>query len=328
MYIPSNFADSVEEYWHLVNHVTVWDVGCERQVEISGPDGYEFMEYLTPRDLSTCQVGQAKYVVLTDERGGLINDPVLTRLEKNRFWLSTADSDVLLWAKGVAYHSDFDVQIREPDVSPMQVQGPKSKDLLRALVGPRVATLEYYHFLEATIDGIPVIVTRTGWSAEVGFEIYLCDGSRGTELWNRVMEAGKSFDIRPTGPSEYRRIEAGILNYPSDINLDHNPYEAGLGWLVDLDKKHDFIGRAALRQIKKDGPGGNSWASKCPATRSGGLGSRIRGPCGKTGRTSERSPPWACRQDSRRTSDTAGCRFIFRSLVPRSKSSRPPDCGP
>ncbi|TLZ78153.1 MAG: glycine cleavage system protein T [Methanobacteriota archaeon] len=254
MYIPSNFADPVEEYWHLVNHATVWDVGCERQVEIRGPDGYEFMEYLTPRDLTTCKVGQAKYVVLTDEQGGLINDPVLTRLGKNRFWLSTADSDVLLWAKGVSYHSDFDVGIREPDVSPMQIQGPKSKDVLRALVGPSVSNLEYYHFLETTIDGIPVIVTRTGWSAEVGYEIYLCDGSRGTDLWNRVMAAGKPFDLRPTGPSEYRRIEAGILNYPSDINWNHNPYEAGLGWLVDLDKKHDFIGRAALRKIKKEGP--------------------------------------------------------------------------
>ncbi len=253
MYIPSNFADSIEEYWHLVNHATVWDVGCERQVEIRGPDGYEFMEYLTPRDLTTCTVGQAKYVVLTDEQGGLINDPVLTRLGKSRFWLSTADSDVLLWAKGVSYHSDFDVEIREPDVSPMQIQGPKSKDVLRALVGPSVSNLEYYHFLETTIDGIPVIVTRTGWSAEVGYEVYLCDGSRGTDLWNRVMAAGKPFDLRPTGPSEYRRIEAGILNYPSDIDWDHNPYEAGLGWLVDLDKKHDFIGRAALRKIKREG---------------------------------------------------------------------------
>jgi len=254
MYIPANFADSVEEYWHLVNHVTIWDVGCERQVEISGPDGYEFMEYLTPRDLSTCKVGQAKYVVLTDEQGGIVNDPVLTRLARNRFWLSTADSDVLLWAKGVSYHADFDVELREPDVSPMQIQGPKSKQVLRSLVGPRVLDLEYYHFLEATVDGIPVLVTRTGWSAEVGYEIYLRDGSRGTDLWNRVMDAGKPFNLRPTGPSEYRRIEAGILNYPSDINLEYNPYEAGLGWLVDLEKKHDFIGRTALKKIKKEGP--------------------------------------------------------------------------
>src|SRR5947208_8323048 len=206
MYIPSNFADPVEEYWHLVNEVTVWDVGCERQVEIKGPDGHEFMEFLTPRDLSTCKVGQAKYVVLTDEQGGIVNDPVLIRLEKDRFWLSTADSDVLLWAKGVAYHSDLDVEIEEPDVSPMQIQGPKSKDLLNALVGPRVLDLAYYHFLHAKIDGIPVLVTRTGWSAEVGYEIYLRDGSRGTDLWERVMGAGKRFHLRPTGPSDRKSV--------------------------------------------------------------------------------------------------------------------------
>ncbi len=254
MYIPSHYvADPVDEYWHLVNHVTMWDVGCERQLEIRGPDGYAFMEYLTPRDLSSCAVGQAKYVILTDESGGLINDPVLTRLAKNTFWLSTADSDVLLWARGLAVHSDFDVELREPDASPMQIQGPKSKDVLEALVGPKVRDLEYYHFMEAKIDGIPVLVTRTGWSAEVGYEIYLRDGSRGTDLWNRVVEAGTPFEIRPTGPSEYRRIEAGILNYPSDINLDCNPYEAGLGWLVDLDKERDFVGKTALQRIKRRG---------------------------------------------------------------------------
>jgi len=253
MYIPSHYRDPVDEYWHLVNHVTLWDVGCERQLEIAGPDGLAFMEYLTPRDLDACAVGQAKYVILTDEDGGIINDPVLTRLRRDTFWLSTADSDVLLWARGVARHSDFDVRIREPDVSPLQVQGPKSKDVLAALVGPKALRLEYYHFLEAAIDGIPVLVTRTGWSAEVGYEIYLRDGRRGTELWDAVMAAGARFQIRPTGPSEYRRIEAGILNYPSDINLDTNPYEAGLGRLVDLDKEADFIGKEALATIKREG---------------------------------------------------------------------------
>ena len=153
MYIPSHYRDPVDEYWHLVNHVTLWDVGCERQLEVAGPDGLAFMEYLTPRDLGTCAVGQAKYVILTDEDGGIINDPVLTRLRKDTFWLSTADSDVLLWAKGVARHSDFHVRLREPDASPLQVQGPKSKDVLAALVGPKALRLEYYRFLEATIEG-------------------------------------------------------------------------------------------------------------------------------------------------------------------------------
>ena len=169
-------------------------------------------------------MGQGKYVVITDETGGIINDPVLIRLEKNTFWLSLANSDTLLWAKGVAVHAGLDVDIVEPDVSPLQVQGPKSKDVMKDLVGPEVLDLGYYHFMRTKIDGIPVVITRTGWTAEVGYEVYLCDGSRGIELWDRIMEAGKGHEIRPIAPSEIRRIEAGILNYGSDMTLENNRY--------------------------------------------------------------------------------------------------------
>jgi len=253
MYLPGLYTDPFEEYWHLVNHVTLWDVSVERQVEISGKDGLKFAQTITPRDLTKCEVGQGKYVVITDETGGIINDPVLIRLEKNRFWLSLANSDTLLWAKGVAVHSGLDVDIVEPDVSPLQVQGPKSKQVMKDLVGPEVLDLGYYYFLDTDIDGIPVVVTRTGWTAEVGYEVYLCDGSRGVELWDRIMDAGKKYEIRPIAPSEIRRIEAGILNYGSDMTLENNPYEVDLGWLVDLDKKADFIGKQALKRIKKEG---------------------------------------------------------------------------
>ena len=254
MYIPSHYVDDpADEYWHLVDHVTMWDVGCERQVEITGPDAFRFADYLTPRDLGTCAVGQGKYVVIVDGDGGIVNDPVLMRIAGDTFWFSTADSDLLLWAKGVALHLDHDVTIREPDVSPMQIQGPKAKDVVAALAGPKVLDLPYYHFLETTLDGIPVIITRTGWSAEVGFEIYLRDGAQGTRLWDLVAEAGRPFQIRPTGPVEARRIEAGILNYPSDINLDVNPFEVGLGWLVDADKRADYVGKEALTRIRKEG---------------------------------------------------------------------------
>ncbi len=253
MYLPGLYTDPFEEYWHLINHVALWDVSVERQVEISGKDGAKFAELITPRDLSKCNVGQGKYVVITDENGGIINDPVLMRLEKDKIWLSLANSDTLLWAKGVALNSGLDVDITEPDVSPLQVQGPKSKDVLRDLVGPEVADLGYYYFMRTKIDGIPVVITRTGWTAEVGYEVYLTDGSRGLELWDRIMTAGKKYDIRPTAPSEIRRIEAGILNYGSDMTLENNPYEVGLGWLVDLDKKADFIGKKALAKIKKQG---------------------------------------------------------------------------
>ena len=252
-FLPSRYDDFEVEYRALLDDVVVWDVSVERQVEITGPDGFEFANLLTPRDLSKCDVGQGKYVVITAEDGGIINDPVLLRLGENRFWLALADSDVLLWAKGVAYKLGMDIEITEPDVSPMQIQGPKSKEVVRALFGDDVLDLKYYYFLETNLDGIPVIVTRTGWSAEIGYEVYLRDGSRGNELWERVMEAGKPFGIRPTGPSDIRRIEAGILNYGIDMTLDNNPYELGLGWLVDLDQETDFIGKDALARIKTEG---------------------------------------------------------------------------
>ncbi len=253
MLFPINYADLEEEYERLLNDVTVWDVGVERQVEIKGPDGFAFTNMLTTRDLGKCKVGQGKYVILTDERGGIINDPVLLRLDENHFWLAAADSDVLLWAKGVALNAGMDVEIGEPDVSPMQIQGPRSKDVMRSLLGDEILSIKYYYFLRTELDGIPIIVTRTGWTGEVGYEIYLCDGARGTALWERVMEAGAPYDIAPTGPSDIRRVEAGILNYGADMTLDTNPYEVDLDWMVDLEQEADFIGKAALARIREEG---------------------------------------------------------------------------
>ena len=253
MLFPTCFADFEEEYWHLLNHVTLWDVSVERQVEITGPDAFAFTNMLTPRDLSRCAVGQGKYVVITAEDGGIINDPVLLRLGENHFWLAAADSDVLLWARGVALKSGLRVNITEPDVSPLQIQGPKAKEVVRALFGEPALQLRYYHFLETRLDGIPLVVTRTGWTGEVGYEIYLRDGSRSDELWERIMEAGKPHQIRPTGPSDIRRVEAGILNWGADMTLENNVYEVGLGYLVDAGKRGDYIGRAALERIKAQG---------------------------------------------------------------------------
>jgi aminomethyltransferase len=253
MFLPIGYDDLEKEYWKLLEGVSVWDVSVERQVEIKGPDGFAFTNLLTSRDLTQCKVGQGKYVLITGEDGGIINDPVLLRLGENHFWLALADSDVLLWARGVAYKSGMNVEIHEPDVSPMQVQGPKSKDVVKTLFGDKVLDLKYYYFLETELDGIPVIVTRTGWSGEVGYEIYLRDGSRGDELWERVMEAGKPHNIGPTGPSDIRRVEAGILNYGIDITLDTNPYEVDLDRLVSLDQEADFIGKEALKKIKAEG---------------------------------------------------------------------------
>jgi len=250
---PIRYDDLEAEYWHLLEHVTLWDVAVERQVEITGPDAFRFTNMLTPRDLSKCAVGQGKYVLITAPDGGIVNDPVLMRLGENHFWLALADSDVLLYAIGLAAFLDMDVQLSEPDVSPLQIQGPKSKDVVQALLGDEVLKLKYYWFLETDVDRIPVVVTRTGWTGEVGFEVYLRDGSRGTDLWERIMAAGLPFDIRPTGPSDIRRVEAGILNHGADMTLENNPYEVGLERLVDLDKDQDFMGKEALRRIRANG---------------------------------------------------------------------------
>src|SRR5688572_1062292 len=253
MFLPIAYDDLEREYTKLLNDVTVWDVSVERNTEISGPDGFRFMSLLTPRDMSKCKVGYGKYVLLTAEDGGIVNDPVLLRLEENRFWLAGADSDILLWAKGVAYNGGMDVQVRDLDVAPMQIQGPKSRQLVQDLFGDRVPGLAYYQFFEARLGDIPVIVTRTGWTGELGYELYLLDPARGTDLWERIMGAGKAYNIAPTGPSDIRRIEAGILNYGVDMTIETNPYEVGLERLVDLDKPEPFVGREALKRIKAEG---------------------------------------------------------------------------
>jgi glycine cleavage system T protein len=250
---PIRYDDLEAEYWHLLNHVTIWDVAVERQVEITGPDAFRFTNMLTPRDLSKCAVGQGKYVLITAPDGGIVNDPVLMRLGENHFWLALADSDVLLYAVGLAAFLDMDVQLKEPDVSPLQIQGPRSKDVVRDLFGEDVLALKYYWFLETDLDGIPVVLTRTGWTGEVGFEVYLRDGSRGTDLWERIMAAGLPYEIRPTGPSDIRRVEAGILNYGADMTLENNPYEVGLERLVDTKKDQDFMGKEAMARIAARG---------------------------------------------------------------------------
>ncbi len=253
MYIPRDFGDPVQNFWNLVNDAILCDVAVERQVEITGPDAAVFTQMLTPRDLSTLSVGQCKYVLITNADGGILNDPVLLRLGENRFWLSLADSDILLWAQGVAVHSGMDVTIREPDVSPLQLQGPKSGEVMRALFGEGIMDLRYYWLREVALDGIPLIVSRTGWSSELGYELYLQDGSRGDELWERIMAAGGPFGLKPGHTSTIRRIEGAMLSYHADADIGTNPFELGLDRLVNLDMAAAFIGKDALRRIRDDG---------------------------------------------------------------------------
>ncbi|WP_027258661.1 glycine cleavage T C-terminal barrel domain-containing protein [Leisingera aquimarina] len=253
MYIPRDFGDPEQNFWNLVNNAILCDVAVERQVEITGPDAAKFVQMLTPRDLSKMAVGQCKYILITNAKGGILNDPILLRLAENHFWFSLADSDILLWAQGVAVHSGMDVTIGEPDVSPLQLQGPKSGEIMRALFGVSIMDLKYYWLREVDLDGIPLIVSRTGWSSELGYELYLQDGSRGEELWEKIMAAGVPFGLKPGHTSSIRRIEGGMLSYHADADINTTPYELGLGRLVNLDMEASFIGKAALREIKEQG---------------------------------------------------------------------------
>ncbi|MBS0124171.1 glycine cleavage T C-terminal barrel domain-containing protein [Thetidibacter halocola] len=253
MYIPRDFGDPEQNFWNLVNDAILCDVAVERQVEITGPDAARFVQMLTPRDLSKMAVGQCKYILITNAEGGILNDPILLRLAENHFWISLADSDILLWAQGVAVHSGMDVAIREPDVSPLQLQGPKSGQIMQALFGDEILSLKYYWLRELELDGIPLIVSRTGWSSELGYEIYLRDGSKGDALWERIMAAGMEFGLKPGHTSSIRRIEGGMLSYHADADIHTNPYELGLDRLVNLEMEAEFIGKAALRRIRDKG---------------------------------------------------------------------------
>ena len=253
MYIPRDFGDPEENFWNLVNDAILCDVSVERQVEISGPDAAEFVQFLTPRDLSKMKVGQCKYILITNEDGGLLNDPVLLRLAEDRFWISLADSDILLWAQGVAVNTDFDVNIFEPDASPLQLQGPKSRDIMVKLFGDSILDLKYYWHREYKWKGISLIVSRTGWSSELGYEIFLTDQTQGNELWDHIMSIGEPMGLKPGHTSSIRRIEGGMLSYHADADITTNPFELRLDRLVDLKSPHKFVGKQALLKIKTQG---------------------------------------------------------------------------
>ena len=253
MYIPRDFGNPEQNFWNLIKKAILCDVAVERQVEITGPDAYKFTQLLTPRDLSKLEIGQCKYVLITNNEGGILNDPVLLRLAENHFWLSLADSDILLWAQGVAVNSGLNVQIKEPDVSPLQLQGPTSGEIMVKLFGEDIKDLKYYWLREYTLDDIPLIVSRTGWSSELGYEIYLRDGSKGNELYEKIMLAGKDYGLQPGHTSSIRRIEGGMLSYHADADINTNPFELGLDRLVNLDNDINFIGKNALQKIKQNG---------------------------------------------------------------------------
>lgn len=253
MYIPRDFGNPEENFWNLINDAILCDVAVERQVQIKGPDASKFVQMMTPRDLSKMQVGQCKYVILTNQEGGVLNDPILLKVEEDCYWFSLADSDILFWAHGLNVNSNFDVDISEPDVSPLQLQGPKSRDIMVKVFGDKILDLKYYWFKRFTINGINLVVSRTGWSSELGYEIFLLNSKQGNDLYNHLMKIGEPMGLRPGHTSTIRRIEGGMLSYHADMTINTNPLELGLDKYVDLDKDFNFIGKEALISILDKG---------------------------------------------------------------------------
>ncbi len=253
MLIPMAYGDAEGAYWRLVNGVSMWDVAAQRQVEIRGRDAAELVRILVPRDLSRCVPGEGKYIALCNHAGTLINDPVALKLDEDRYWFSIADSNILFWARAIAAERGLDVAVTEPDVSPLAVQGPKAEEVIAAIFGEWARELKYFWFRRADVEGIPVMLARSGWSKQGGFELYLMDGAKGTALWNIVREAGLPWDIAAGCPNAAERIESGLLSWGGDTDDATNPFEVRLGKYVDLEVADDVVGVAALRRIRERG---------------------------------------------------------------------------
>ncbi|MEK6204931.1 MAG: dimethylsulfoniopropionate demethylase [Amylibacter sp.] len=254
MLLPKAFQPSIEEdYWHLREHVQLWDVSCQRQVQIEGPDAAKLVQWMTPRDIGKALVGDCFYVPIIDADAGLINDPVMLKLAEDKFWLSIADSDVLLYAMGLALGRGMDVQISEPDVSPLAIQGPKAEGLLASLFGGYICDIGFFKFGWIEFEGTRQLIARSGFSRQGGFEIYLEGGHLGADLWDLIWEAGQPLNITPGCPNLIERIEGGLLSYGNEMTRENNPLEIGLGKFCSLDGSVDYIGRAALEIIAVDG---------------------------------------------------------------------------
>ena len=252
MYLPTSFSGPEKEYQSLINDVTFGDFAAERQIEINGPDAYAFIRYIQPRNLENCEIGYCKYIILTDTDGGIVNDACLLRLEENKFWISPGDGDVILWLQGIAINSGMNVTIHEPDVSPLQISGPKAGKLIQKLFDGKHDDLGYYKAEQTSLDDIPIVIARTGWSGELSYELYLQDRKLGNDLFEKVYKAAEEFNGRVIAPNSIRTIEGGLLSYGSDFGREHNPFTIGFDRLVDVDQEIDFIGKDALKKIKNE----------------------------------------------------------------------------
>ncbi len=254
MLLPKGYKNSIEEdYWHLRSHVQIWDVSCQRQVQVSGPDAFKLVQKITPRSIKDMKIGKCFYIPIIDENAGMINDPVLLKLDEDMFWISIADSDILLWAKGIALGSNFNVKIIEPDVYPLAIQGPKAESLMTSIFGEEIKKIRFFNFKIFNFLGTKQIIARSGYSKQDGFEIYLKGFEMGEKLWDVIFNAGKEYNISPGCPNLIDRVEAGLLSYGNDFTKENNPFECNLEKYCNGNSIHDFIGKDALRKIHSEG---------------------------------------------------------------------------
>jgi dimethylsulfoniopropionate demethylase len=253
--LPKGFQKSVaEDYWHLKKHVQLWDVGCQRQVELRGVDAAVLTQMMTPRDLSRARVGQCLYAPLIDANAGILNDPIILKLAEDRYWLSIADADILLWAMGLAQGLGLDVEVTEPDVWPLAIQGPRADELAACLFADELRSLPFFDFKVCDFNGESVLIARTGFSKQGGFEMYPEGFPLAGALWDALWQAGADFEISPGNPNLIERVEGGLLSYGNEMTRAENPLECGLGRYCQLDGSIDYIGREALLRIAETGP--------------------------------------------------------------------------
>lgn len=253
--LPKGFRKTVaEDYWHLKTHVQLWDVGCQRQVELRGADAARLAQMMTPRDLRAARVGQCLYAPLIDAGAGMLNDPIILKLAEDHYWLSIADADILLWAMGLAQGFGLEVKVSEADVWPLAIQGPKADDLAARLFGDELRSLPFFDFRVCDFNGNKVIVARSGYSRQGGFEMYPEGFELAGALWDALWEAGGDLDIAPGCPNLIERIEGGLLSYGNEMTRANNPLECGLERYCQLDGSLDYIGCDALLSIAESGP--------------------------------------------------------------------------
>ena len=253
MLLPASFGSLEDSYHHLKEHVQVWDVAGERQVEISGKDSSKLVQLMTCRDLSKSKVGRCYYSPIIDDKAGLVNDPVILKLSEDRWWISIADSDVILFAKGLAIGSNFDVKIFEPNIDILAVQGPKSFKLMENIFGKKITDMKFFGFEYFEFAGTKHLIARSGWSKQGGYEIYVENKKSGLALYDKLFEVGKEFNVKPGCPNLIERIESALLSYGNDMDNDDNPFECGLDKYVNLDTEVDFLGKEKLKEVKQKG---------------------------------------------------------------------------